>query len=161
MARQVRHRQGKPDVLDAIAAARSVLAGTALGAPKSKGGNVEGIRVFTVVRQSATKARTQALNQIQSLVSTAPERPARAAPSAHHHPDHRDVRCLPTPGRLGCQDRQQGRPTWPGPPSAAPGRRTRGARCPTHRAGERGRPRPARSLRCRTRHSCNTGGLRR
>ena len=58
--------------MDAIAAARSVLAGTALGAPKTKGGNVEGIRVLTVVRQSATKARTQALNQIRSLVSTAP-----------------------------------------------------------------------------------------
>ena len=70
--RQVRRREGKSDALDAIAAARSVLAGTALGAPKSKGGNVEGIRVLTVVRQSATKARTQALNQIRSLVSTAP-----------------------------------------------------------------------------------------
>ena len=42
--RQVRRRQGKSDALDAIAAARSVLAGTALGAPKTKGGNVEGVR---------------------------------------------------------------------------------------------------------------------
>ena len=42
--RQVRRRQGKSDALDAIAAARSVLAGTALGAPKTKGGNVEGTR---------------------------------------------------------------------------------------------------------------------
>ena len=71
--RQLRRRQGKSDALDAIAAARSVLAGTALGEPKTKGGNVEGIRVLTVVRQSATKARTQALNQIRSLVSTAPD----------------------------------------------------------------------------------------
>ena len=70
--RQVRRRQGKSDALDAIAAARSVLAGTALGAPKTKGGNMEGVRVLTVVRQSATKATTQALNQIRSLVSTAP-----------------------------------------------------------------------------------------
>ena len=43
-----------------------------MGAPKTKGGNVEGIRVPTVVRQSVIKARTQALNQIRSLVSTAP-----------------------------------------------------------------------------------------
>jgi len=71
--RQVRRRQGKSDALGAIAAARSVLAATALGAPKTKGGNVEGIRVLTVVRPSATKARTQALNQIRSLVSTAPD----------------------------------------------------------------------------------------
>ena len=34
---------------------------------------MEGIRVLTVVRQFATKATTQALNQIRSLVSTAPD----------------------------------------------------------------------------------------
>ena len=34
--RQVRRREGKSDALDAIAAARSVLAGTALGAPKAR-----------------------------------------------------------------------------------------------------------------------------
>ena len=71
--RQVRRRVGKSDTLDAIAAARAVLAGTALGAPKTKDGNVECIRVLTVVRQSASKARTQALNQIRNLVSTAPD----------------------------------------------------------------------------------------
>jgi transposase len=70
--RQERRREGKSDTLDAIAAARAALAGKALGAPKTKGGNVEGIRVLSVVRQSASKARTQALNQIRSLVSTAP-----------------------------------------------------------------------------------------
>jgi transposase len=71
--RQVRRREGKSDALDAIAAARSVLSGTALGAPKNKGGNVEGIRVLTVARLSSVKARIQALNQIRSLVSTAPD----------------------------------------------------------------------------------------
>jgi transposase len=70
--RQERRREGKSDTLDAIAAARAALAGKALGAPKTKDGNVEGIRVLSVVRQSASKARTQALNQIRSLVSTAP-----------------------------------------------------------------------------------------
>ena len=70
--RQIRRREGKSDTLDAIAAARSVLAGTALGAPKTKGGNVEGIRVLSVARLSCVKARIQALNQIRSLVSTAP-----------------------------------------------------------------------------------------
>ena len=71
--RQLRRREGKSDALDAIAAARSVLAGTALGAPKTKSGNVEGIRVLSVARLSCVKARTQALNQIRSLVSTAPD----------------------------------------------------------------------------------------
>jgi transposase len=70
--RQVRRRVGKSDALDAVAAARAVLAGEALGAPKTKGGNVEGIRVLTVVRASSVKARTQALNQIRGLISTAP-----------------------------------------------------------------------------------------
>lgn len=70
--RQKRRRVGKSDTLDAIAAARAALAGEALGAPKSKTGNVEGIRILGVVRLSAVKSRTQTLNQIRSLVSTAP-----------------------------------------------------------------------------------------
>jgi transposase len=70
--RQKRRRVGKSDTLDAISAARAALAGEALGAPKSKDGNVEGIRALGVARLSATKARTQTLNQIRSLVSTAP-----------------------------------------------------------------------------------------
>ena len=69
--RQDRRRVGKSDTLDAIAAARAALAGTALGQPKTKSGMVEGVRVLTVARQSSSKARTQALNQIRSIVSTA------------------------------------------------------------------------------------------
>ncbi len=70
--RQDRRREGKSDALDAVTAARAALAGKALGQPKTKNGKVEGIRVLTVARQSSTKARTQALNQIRSLISTAP-----------------------------------------------------------------------------------------
>jgi transposase len=70
--RQERRREGKSDTLDAVAAARAALAGIALGQPKTKSGNVEGVRVLTVARQSSAKARTQALNQIRSIVSTAP-----------------------------------------------------------------------------------------
>ena len=40
-------------------------------------GNVESMRVFRVARSSARKARTQALNQMRNLVSTAPD-PIRA-----------------------------------------------------------------------------------
>jgi transposase len=60
--RQDRRRVGKSDALDAIAAARACLAGEALGAPKSKSGNVEGIRVLGVARASAIKGRTQTMN---------------------------------------------------------------------------------------------------
>ncbi len=70
--RQKRRRVGKSDTLDAVAAARAALAGEALGLPKSKDGNVEGIRVLGVARTSSIKARTQAMNQLRSLVSTAP-----------------------------------------------------------------------------------------
>jgi transposase len=70
--RQDRRRVGKSDTIDAIAAARSALSGEALGLPKTKNGNVEGIRVLGVARASSIKARTQTLNQIRSLVSTAP-----------------------------------------------------------------------------------------
>ena len=70
--RQKRRRVGKSDTLDAVAAARAAMAGEALGAPKSKNGNVEGIRILGVARVSAVKSRSQSLNQIRSLVSTAP-----------------------------------------------------------------------------------------
>jgi transposase len=70
--RQKRRRVGKSDTLDAVAAARAAMAGEALGLPKSKSGNVEGIRLLGVARQSSIKARTQSMNQLRSLVSTAP-----------------------------------------------------------------------------------------
>jgi transposase len=70
--RQERRKTGKSDTLDAVAAARAVLAGTANGAAKSRDGNVECIRVLRVARISANKARTQAINQLHSLVCTAP-----------------------------------------------------------------------------------------
>jgi transposase len=71
--RQVRRRHGKTDVVDAIAAARAVINGDATGHPKSHDGGVESLRVLTMVHRSANKSRTQALNQIRDLITTAPE----------------------------------------------------------------------------------------
>jgi transposase len=71
--RQRRRRKGKSDPEDAIAAARAAFSGDACGAAKSQDGNVEAIRVIRVARLSARHARTQALNQMRSLISTAPE----------------------------------------------------------------------------------------
>ena len=70
--RQERRKAGKSDTLDAVSAARAVQAGTANGAAKTRDGNVESIRVLRVARISANKARTQAINQLHSLVCTAP-----------------------------------------------------------------------------------------
>jgi transposase len=72
-SRQTRRRRGKSDSLDAEAAARAVQAGTATTVAKTADGQVEMIRALRVVRRSAVKARTQAANQLQSLLVTAPD----------------------------------------------------------------------------------------
>ena len=68
-----RQRGGKSDSVDAEAAARAAASGQATAVPKSGVGPVECLRMLLVARRSATKARTQAANQIHSLVVTAPE----------------------------------------------------------------------------------------
>ena len=68
-----RQRGGKTDSVDAEAAARAAASGQATSVPKSGDGPVECLRMLLVARRSATKARTQAANQIHSLVVTAPE----------------------------------------------------------------------------------------
>ena len=71
--RRLRRQRGKSDPIDAEAAARTVLAGTASGAPKLADGPIEAIRMLRVARNGAVKARTAALNTLRSMVITAPE----------------------------------------------------------------------------------------
>jgi transposase len=71
--RQRRRRRGKSDPQDAITAARAAQSGDAQGEAKTRDGNVEAMRVLRVARSSARKARTQALNQMRSIISTAPD----------------------------------------------------------------------------------------
>jgi transposase len=70
--RQARRRRGKSDPVDADAAARTVQAGEATGVPKAQDGVVEMVRALRVARQSAVKARTQAVNAVKALLVTAP-----------------------------------------------------------------------------------------
>ena len=70
--RSVRYRKGKSDPTDAESAARAVLAGVAGATPKSGDGEVEMIRMLKTAKDSAVKARTQAINQMKALVVTAP-----------------------------------------------------------------------------------------
>ena len=49
-----------------------MLAGVAGATPKSGEGEVEMIRMLKIARDSAIKARTQAVNQMKALVITAP-----------------------------------------------------------------------------------------
>ena len=54
--RRTRRQRGKSDPIDAEAAARAVLAGTATAAPKRRDGIVEAIRVLRTARRGASKA---------------------------------------------------------------------------------------------------------
>lgn len=68
--RQHRRRHGKSDTADAIGAARAVQAGEATAAPKSGDGPVEALRTLRIALRSGIKARTQAMNQIRSILDT-------------------------------------------------------------------------------------------
>ena len=70
--RQKRRSQGKSDPLDALSAARAALGGLDAGEPKSGTGPVESIRMLHNTRTSAIRARTATMNQIRSVLDTAP-----------------------------------------------------------------------------------------
>ncbi|MER6114034.1 transposase, partial [Streptomyces hirsutus] len=65
--RKARRVNGKSDP-----AATAVLSGRAHGRPKTRDGIVEAIRSLRVVRRSAIKSRTQTINQIRTLIVSAP-----------------------------------------------------------------------------------------
>jgi transposase len=71
--RQNRRRRGKSDVVDAIAAARAAQSGDACGQAKTRNGNVEAMRVLRLVKLSARRSKTVALNQMRAIVATGPE----------------------------------------------------------------------------------------
>lgn len=71
--RAKRRLQGKSDPTDAENAARSVLAGVATAIPKVQSGACEAMRIITVARRSAVKAKTQAINQLRALLVSAPQ----------------------------------------------------------------------------------------
>ena len=70
--RRSERRQGKSDLIDATLAAGRLLAETPL--PKLRGGAREDLRLLLLERRGAIRARTAALNQLQAVVVTAPER---------------------------------------------------------------------------------------
>lgn len=94
-SRQVRRRQGKSDVIDAIAATRAVLAGEARTVPKSHDGAVAALRTLKLLQRSANKARVVALNQLHNLELRI-RSPLRRR--LHHSPTSRADRA-PTAGR--------------------------------------------------------------
>ena len=71
--RQRRRRRGKSDPQGCDHRARAAQSGDATGEAKTRDGNVEAMRVLRVVRSSARSERVRALNQMRSLISTAPD----------------------------------------------------------------------------------------
>lgn len=71
--RQLRRTRGKSDPIDAEAAARAALAGTATTAPKHQDGPIEAIRALHVARNTANKARTASIAAMKALITTAPD----------------------------------------------------------------------------------------
>ena len=61
----------KSDELDAIQAAREVLGRDRLNTPRAHEGQREALRVHTVARAGAVRARTAAINELKALVVTA------------------------------------------------------------------------------------------
>jgi transposase len=71
--RPARRNGAKSDAIDAVRAASQVLASKDLIEPR-RGGEREAVRVLLATRNGAVVARTKALNHLQALVVTAPER---------------------------------------------------------------------------------------
>jgi transposase len=71
-SRQLRRQKGMDDPLDAEGAARSVLAGQTTAVPKSGTSTVEMIRHLKVARDTAVKARSQAMQALKSIIVSAP-----------------------------------------------------------------------------------------
>ncbi|MFD9601302.1 IS110 family transposase [Streptomyces sp. NPDC059970] len=69
--RSVRRRRGKSDPVDAQEAARAVLSGRVQSRAKAGDGPVQCARLFKLAKDSAVKARTQAINQLKAVLITA------------------------------------------------------------------------------------------
>lgn len=71
--RSMRRFRGKSDPTDAESAARTVLSGNTCAVPKLQSGAAEAMRIVSVARRSAVKARTQTINQLRGLLVSAPD----------------------------------------------------------------------------------------
>jgi transposase len=98
--RATRARRGKDDRTDAIAAAGKVLAGTATAVPKDTSGPIESMRLLHSARESAVKARTQALNELQAVRTTSPAGLRESLPTTTSALVTAAARLRPDPARL-------------------------------------------------------------
>jgi transposase len=71
--KQERRLRGKTHQIDAYSAARAVLAKRATTVPKVRDGEVEAMRILRATRRMVVKQRTEIMNQLHSLLVSAPE----------------------------------------------------------------------------------------
>src|ERR671910_653971 len=71
--RRQERRRGKSDLIDAALAARRLVAGEGLSIPRG-GGRREELRLLLVGERSAVQGATAAINQLRSLLVTAPDK---------------------------------------------------------------------------------------
>lgn len=72
--RSMRRFRGKSDPTDAESAARTVLSGNTCAIPKLQSGAAVAMRIVSIARRSAIKARTQTINQLRALLISAPDK---------------------------------------------------------------------------------------
>jgi len=164
--RSTRRSKGKSDPIDAYAAARAALSGTATGAPKTRDGRVEAIRTLRLAKRSAIKARTQAMNQLHAALLTGP---AELREQLRAHTGQRlvgtctrlrqpvtghDLAAMPDP--IPAATKSTLRRLAPPPPAAE--RRDQRYRRRSAPAGRRDRTCTACSQRCRRRSRCAAVG---
>jgi transposase len=70
--RRLRYLQGKTDTIDAESAARAVLSGAVTTVPKTADGTVEMIRQIKIAKDTAVKARSQAIITLKTILVNTP-----------------------------------------------------------------------------------------
>jgi len=71
--RKTRRFHGKSDPIDAIAAAKTALAGHRSTTPKQRDGRIEALRALRIARRSAVDQRADTQRRIKALIVTAPD----------------------------------------------------------------------------------------
>ncbi len=102
--RSARRLLGKSDPLDAQAAARAVLSGRARARAKSGDGPVHSARIFKLAKDSAVKARTQAINQLKAVLVIADPALRERLPSLRNAELFRTCATLSPPDDGGDED---------------------------------------------------------
>jgi hypothetical protein len=103
--RALRRKAGKVDAVDAEATASAVIAGRSSAMPKTGIGAAEELRQMRLVKSSAAKARTTAINQLEGPVVGAGASTARSALWTQHQGSQPGLRPAAAQPRRTSEDR--------------------------------------------------------